>query len=48
MGKEKESLKEELKKRDLDFDKKMEKYDKEIDKLKKSIFKDLDRGSHRD
>ncbi|MCC5804312.1 hypothetical protein [Rossellomorea vietnamensis] len=48
MGEEKESLSEELKKRDLDFDKKMEKYDKEIDQLKKSIFKDWDGDSHGD
>ncbi|WP_256503932.1 hypothetical protein [Rossellomorea sp. KS-H15a] len=40
MEKGKESLSEELKKRDSDFDKKMEKYDKEMEELKNSIFKD--------
>ncbi|MGG1630889.1 hypothetical protein [Rossellomorea sp. NRS-1567] len=40
MGKEKDTLSEDLKKKDSDFAKEMLAYDKEIEKLKKNILND--------
>ncbi|WP_374055103.1 hypothetical protein [Rossellomorea sp. FM04394] len=42
MGKEQESLSEEIKKKDSDFDKEMLGYDEDIEKLKESILNNKD------
>ncbi|WP_433745141.1 hypothetical protein [Falsibacillus pallidus] len=43
MGKEKDSLSEEIKKKDHEFDQKMMEFEKDIENIKKSIFKDKDK-----